>query len=99
MPADVFRAVQIAEIESMAMDGFKDIFVMGDHGGGQQQMREAAEEQDKKLEPKGVRVYYIADFYQKTHDNIDLYMYQHKLPIASHGAVMETSETFYLQPA
>src|SRR5262249_42348061 len=41
MPADVFKAVQIAEIESMAMNGFKDIFVMGDHGGGQQQIREA----------------------------------------------------------
>jgi len=32
MPADVFKAVQIAMIESMAMNGFKDIFVMGDHG-------------------------------------------------------------------
>ena len=99
MPADVYKAVQIAEIESMAMNGFKDIFVMGDHGGGQQQMREAAEEEDRKLEPKGVRVYYIADFYQKTHDDVDLYMYEHKLPIAGHGAMMETSELLYWEPA
>src|SRR5437016_870107 len=28
MAPDVFKAVQIAEIESMAMNGFKDIFVM-----------------------------------------------------------------------
>src|SRR2546422_7943624 len=49
MPPDVFKAVQIAEIESMAMNGFRDIFLMGDHGGGQQQLREAAEEQDQKL--------------------------------------------------
>lgn len=99
MPPDVFKAVQIAEIESMAMNGFKDIFVMGDHGGGQQQMREAAEEEDRKLEPKGVRVYYIGDFYQKTHDDIDLYMYEHKLPIGGHGAMMETSEMLYWEPA
>jgi creatinine amidohydrolase/Fe(II)-dependent formamide hydrolase-like protein len=99
MPADVYKAVQIAEIESMAMNGFKDIFVMGDHGGGQAQMREAAEEEDKKLEPKGVRVYYIADFYQKTHDDVDLYMYEHKLPIGGHGAMMETSEMLYWEPA
>jgi creatinine amidohydrolase/Fe(II)-dependent formamide hydrolase-like protein len=99
MPADIYKAVQIAEIESMAMDGFKDVFVMGDHGGGQQQMREAAEEEDKKLETKGVRVYFIGDFYQKTHDDVDLYMYEHKLPIGGHGAMMETSEMLYWEPA
>jgi len=99
MPADVFKAVQIAEIESMAMNGFTDIFVMGDHGGGQAEMKQAAEEEDAKLAPKGVHVYYVGDFYQKTHDDIDLYMYEHQLPIAGHGAMMETSEMLYWEPA
>ncbi len=99
MPPDVFKAVQIAEIESMAMNGFKDIFLMGDHGGGQPQIREAAEEEDQKLAAKGVRVYYISDFYTKTHDDIDMYLYEHKLPIGGHGAMMETSEMLYLEPA
>jgi creatinine amidohydrolase/Fe(II)-dependent formamide hydrolase-like protein len=99
MPPDVFKAVQMAEIESMAMNGFKDIFLMGDHGGGQQEIRQAAEEADKKLSPKGVRVYYIGDFYAKSHDDIDLYLYEHKLPIGGHGAVMDTSEMLYWEPA
>ena len=99
MPPDVFKAVQLAEIESMAMNGFKDIFLMGDHGGGQQQIREAAEEMDQKLSPKGVRVYYIGDFYNKTHDDVDMYLYEHKLPIGGHGAMMETSEMLYMEPA
>jgi creatinine amidohydrolase len=99
MPADVFKSVQIAMIESMAMNGFKDIFVMGDHGGGQPQIKEAVEEEDKKLSAKGVRVYYINDFYQKTHDDVDMYMYEHKLPIGGHGAMMETSEMLYWEPA
>ena len=98
MPADVFKAVQVAMIESMAMNGFKDIFVMGDHGGGQPEMKQAVEEEDAKLSPKGVRVYYINDFYQKTHDDVDMYMYEHKLPIAGHGAMMETSELLYWEP-
>ena len=98
MPPDVFKAVQLAEIESMAMNGFKDIFLMGDHGGGQQQMKEAAEEMDKKLSANGVRVYYIGDFYNKTHDDVDLYLYEHKLPIGGHGAMMETSEMLYMEP-
>jgi creatinine amidohydrolase/Fe(II)-dependent formamide hydrolase-like protein len=85
-------------IESMAMNGFKDIFVMGDHGGGQPQIKEAVAEMDQKLTAKGVHVYYIADFYQKTHDDVDLYMYEHKLPIGGHGAMMETSEMLYEEP-
>ena len=32
---EVFKQVKLAEIESMAWSGFKHIFVMGDHGGGQ----------------------------------------------------------------
>jgi creatinine amidohydrolase/Fe(II)-dependent formamide hydrolase-like protein len=98
MPPDVFRAVQLAEIESMALNGFTDIFLMGDHGGGQQEIKAAAEEENRKLASKGVRVYYISDFYNKTHDDIDLYLYEHKLPIGGHGAMMETSEMLYMEP-
>src|SRR5215212_11476626 len=48
LPADVFKAVILAEIESQYFNGFKDIFVMGDHGGGQAEMKAAADEMDKK---------------------------------------------------
>jgi creatinine amidohydrolase/Fe(II)-dependent formamide hydrolase-like protein len=98
IPAEAFKALQLGLIDSLSYSGFKDIFVMGDHGGGQKEMKEAVEEMDAKLAPSGVRVYYINDFYQKTHDDIDMYMYEHKLPIAGHGAMMETSEMLYEQP-
>ncbi|HEY7791234.1 MAG TPA: creatininase family protein [Vicinamibacterales bacterium] len=99
LPADVFKAVVSAEIESMAWSGFKDIYVMGDHGGGQKEMQQAAEEADAKLGSTGVHVYYIADFYDKTHNDIDMYLYEHKLPIGGHGAMMETSEMLYMEPS
>lgn len=98
LPPDVFKQVQMAMIESIARSGFKDIFVMGDHGGGQQQMKEAAEEENQTLSSKGVRVYYVSDFYNKTHDDVDMYLYEHKLPIGGHGAMMETSEMLYFEP-
>jgi len=98
MPADVFKAVVAAEIESMSWHGFKDIYVMGDHGGGQKEMKEAAAEEDAKLASNGVHVYYISDFYDKTHNDIDMYLYEHKLPIGGHGAMMETSEMLYQEP-
>jgi len=99
MPADVFKNVQLAMIESMAWNGFKDIFVMGDHGGGQAEMKQAVEEMDAKLSPKGVHVYYVGDFYTKRMDDVDMYMYEHKLPIGGHGAMMETAEMLYMEPA
>src|SRR4029079_1357794 len=83
--AEVFKAVKLSEIESMAWNGFKNIFVMGDHGGGQRMMKEAAEEMDKKWSAKGVRVYYVPDFYTKYQDDVQMYMYEHKLPIGGHG--------------
>jgi creatinine amidohydrolase len=98
IPAEAFKTLQLGLIDSLSYSGFKDILVMGDHGGGQKEMKEAVEEMDAKLSASGVHVYYINDFYQKTHDDIDMYMYEHKLPIAGHGAMMETSEMLYEQP-
>lgn len=95
MPADVYKAVQLAEIESLAWNGFKNIFLMGDHFGGQKEMREAAEEMNTKYAAKGVHVYFVSDFYEKTHEDISLYLYEHKLPIGGHGGMMETSEMLY----
>ena len=87
MPAEVFKQVQLAEIDSLARSGFKDIYVMGDH------------EMDKKWSAKGTRVYYVSDFYNKVHDDVDMYFYEHKLPIGGHGAMLETSIMLYLEPA
>src|SRR4026209_2700798 len=41
IPVDVFKAVQLGLIESLSYSGFKDIYVMGDHGGGQKERKEA----------------------------------------------------------
>ena len=71
---------------------------MGDHGGGQPQMQEAVKEEDAKWSAKGVHVYYINDFYQKTHDDIDTYNANHRLPVAGHGGMMETAEMMYWEP-
>ncbi|MGH9385929.1 MAG: creatininase family protein, partial [Vicinamibacterales bacterium] len=88
--AEIFKGLKLAEIESMAWNGFKNIFVMGDHGGGQRMMKDAAEERNAKWSSKGVRVFYVPDYYTKYQDDVQMYLYEHKLPIGGHGAVMET---------
>jgi hypothetical protein len=45
-----------------------------------------------------VHVFYVPDFYSKYQDDVQMYMYEHKLPIAGHGAMMETSKMLYLEP-
>jgi len=97
--AEVFKALKLAEIESMVWNGFKNVFVMGDHGGGQRMIKEAAEEMNAKYASKGVHVYYVPDFYAKYQDEVQMYLYEKNLPIGGHGAVMETSKMLYLEPA
>jgi creatinine amidohydrolase/Fe(II)-dependent formamide hydrolase-like protein len=96
--SDLFKAVNVAEIENMAKNGFKYIFIMGDHGGGQAEMKEVAAYEDKKLSPTGVRVAFISDFYTKSHEDFNLYSYEHHIPIESHAGVMDTSEMLYEEP-
>jgi creatinine amidohydrolase/Fe(II)-dependent formamide hydrolase-like protein len=93
--AATFKGIIQGGVESLMYIGFKDIFLMGDHGGGQNEMRQVSEEMSAKFAAKGIRVHYVGDFYQKTHDDIDMYMYEHKLPIAGHGGMMETAEMMY----
>ena len=95
---EIFKGLKLAEIESQIWNGFKNVFLMGDHGGGQQMMKEAAEEMNTKYASRGVHVYYVPDFYSKYQDDVQMYMYEHKLPIAGHGAMMETSKMLYLEP-
>ena len=97
--AVTFKGIIQGGVESLMYIGFKDIFLMGDHGGGQNEMRQVSEDMSAKFAAKGIRVHYVGDFYQKTHDDIDMYMYEHKLPIAGHGGMMETAEMMYWEPA
>ena len=96
---EIFKGLKLAEIESQVWNGFKNIFVMGDHGGGQASMKEAAEEMNAKYASRGVHVYYVPDFYSKYQDDVQLYFYDHKLPIGGHGAMMETAKMLFLEPA
>ncbi|MEZ5285785.1 MAG: creatininase family protein [Vicinamibacterales bacterium] len=98
LPPEVFKQLKIAEIESMAWSGFKDIFVMGDHGGGQRMMKEAADEMTAKYASRGIKVHYVDAFYAKFQDDVQMYLYEHKLPVGGHGAMMDTSKMLFLEP-
>ncbi|MFL6594427.1 MAG: creatininase family protein [Chthoniobacterales bacterium] len=96
LPGVVFSAVNEAVVESMVVNGFKNIVLMGDHGGGQEELRALSQRLDKKYAPRGSRVYFCGDVYSKTNDDLDAWVKAHGLPADIHGGVQDTSLLMYL---
>jgi len=56
--ADTFTAVNQEVTEQLIRNGFKNIVLIGDHGGGQKQLHDLALKLDAQYSPQGVRVIY-----------------------------------------
>jgi creatinine amidohydrolase/Fe(II)-dependent formamide hydrolase-like protein len=96
LPAPVFTAVNEAIVDSMVVNGFTHVILMGDHGGGQAELRALARRLDGKYTPRGTRVLFCSDVYEKTRRDVDAYISAHHLPPATHGGVHDTSVLMYL---
>jgi creatinine amidohydrolase len=96
LPGPVFAAVNEAVVDSMVVNGFKRIVLMGDHGGGQTELKALAERLDAKYATKGSRVFFCGDVYAKTHDDVDAWIKAHGLPPATHGGIHDTSLLMFL---
>jgi len=96
LPGPVFSAVNEAVVDSMVVNGFKSIVLMGDHGGGQEELKDLAQRLDKKYAAKGSRVYFCGDVYFKTHDDVDAWVKEHGLPLGTHGGIHDTSLLMFL---
>jgi creatinine amidohydrolase/Fe(II)-dependent formamide hydrolase-like protein len=91
---------RIAE-ESIAT-GFKNVVLMGDHGGGQGPLGPknvydtVAKKLDAKYAPKGIHVYYCDQVYEPANDAFDKYLESQHLPKSAHAGIPDTSEMLYL---
>src|SRR5213083_1015748 len=61
----LYSAVNESIVDSMVVNGFKNIVLIVDHGGGQKQLEALAARMDAKYAPKGTRVYYSGASYFK----------------------------------
>ncbi len=83
--------------EQAIQTGFKNIIVMGDHGGGQPAAyASVAKKLDEKWSPKGVRVFFCDEVYKKAQDDFDDWLVAHGYPRSSHAGIPDTSEMWYL---
>ncbi len=82
--------------EQAALNGFRNVILMGDHGGGQPQVyEEVAKKLDGTLSG-GARVFYCDQVYRPANDAFDQYLTQHGYPLGLHGYLFDTSEMMYL---
>ena len=96
IPGPLFAAVNEAIVDSMVVNGFKNIVLMGEHGGGQKELEEVAKKTNAKYSPRGVHVFFCGDFYEKTQNEFGQWMMANHLPPSSHGGVPDTSLMMYL---
>jgi creatinine amidohydrolase len=96
LPGAVFSAVTESVADSMVVNGFKHIVLMGDHGGGQQELKALALRLDLKYAAIGTRVHFCGDVYEKTRKDVDAWVSQHGLPAGTHGGIHDTSLLMFL---
>jgi creatinine amidohydrolase len=97
LSAQTFRSV-VHDIAMSAADaGFRNIFLMGDHGGGQDELAAVAKELDGQWKPHGVRVFYVPDVYIRERDQAKAYAASHGLPTTDvHAGFDDTSQLMAL---
>ena len=94
---DLLAAVLERISEQAIVTGFKNVILMGDHGGGQPAVYEAvARKLDEKHAPDGVHVYYCDEVYSKANGDFDEYLKSQGLPTGGHASIIDTSEMLYL---
>ena len=77
--------------------GFKNVVLMGDHGGGQPATyADVAKKMDAKYAPDGRHVFFCDEVYAKAQGDFDKWLQQHRYPSSSHAGIPDTSTMLYL---
>jgi len=92
----LFTAVNERVAEQLIKTGFKNVVLMGDHGGGQKELADVAKKLDEKYLSQGVRVVFCDDVYRRRQDDFDKWLAANGYPASSHAGIPDTSEMLYL---
>jgi creatinine amidohydrolase len=80
----------------MVTNGFRNIVLMGDHGGGQQELATLTRALDGQYAPKGARVYFCSSVYKEAREDFNAWLKKNDLPVGTHASIPDTSELMYL---
>src|SRR5471032_272183 len=94
---DVFGQMLTEISEQAIITGFKNVMIMGDHGGGQPAVfTEVATKLDAKYAPQGKHVYFVDEVYAKAQGDFDKWLAANHYPVSSHAGIPDTSTMMYL---
>jgi creatinine amidohydrolase len=96
LSAPLFAQINEEISEQLIKSGFKNVVLMGDHGGGQKELKEVAAKLDQKYSPQGIRVVYSDEVYQKAQDDFDKWCVENGYKSGGHANISDTSEMIYL---
>ena len=96
LTASLFGEVNQQVAEQLIISGFKNVVLMGDHGGGQKELKQVAEKLDERYSGKGIRVVYCDEVYQKAQDDFDKWCADHGYRYGGHANISDISEMIYL---
>jgi len=94
LPSEVFLGVIRGVALSAISAGFKNVYVLGDHGGGQAELRLAAETLDADWRAKGVHVYYISN--TGAGQKVNAYLSERKIAAGGHAGVAESAQVMFI---
>jgi creatinine amidohydrolase len=94
---DILALVLERISEQAIVTGFKNVILMGDHGGGQPNVyRTVAKRLDDKYASQGIHVYFCDDVYEKSRRDFDSWLAANGYPHSTHGGIPDTSTMLYL---
>ena len=93
----LFAEINEQVAEQLIANGFKNVVLIGDHGGGQKEIEEVAVKLDAKYADKGVRVVYSDGPYTKANDEFFAWLDKNGYPASTHAGIPDTSEMLYLE--
>jgi creatinine amidohydrolase len=91
----VARQVALSAIAA----GFKEVYLMGDHGGGQSELELAAKGLEQEWGSKGVHVRYVPDLYYKEKEQMRSYLTEKGIAVDRHAGTDDTSEVLFIDDA
>ncbi|HEY6225171.1 MAG TPA: creatininase family protein [Gemmatimonadales bacterium] len=92
----VFDGVVRGVAASAIAAGFRQVYIMGDHGEGQEQLRDVALTLDARWRARGVRVRYVSDLYYREKEQARAYLAQRHIAPDVHAGTDDTSELLYI---
>jgi creatinine amidohydrolase len=93
----VFAELNEQVAEQLIANGFKNVVLIGDHGGGQKELKDVAAKLDAKYAGKGIRVVYSDGPYTKANDEFFAWLDKNGYPASTHAGIPDTSEMLYLE--